>query len=256
MKNQAPIFLINLDRSVERLNECEKHFKSANLTYERIPAVYGADLTPDEISQHFSKEVNKNTYYRELTPGEIGCFYSHRKAWQKIVDEEIPYAIILEDDFSVIGDVAQAFETLNKMPFDWDYIKLAGYKTYQRKLAYSQPFNGMELTVFQKPMTGACGQAVSLKGAKQLLRSTEKFGRPVDTELQHFWEKGIEIYTLLPYVFAPDQELESEIGRIAAVSAPVKKHFWRRKMQQLRSYFKNKSATAKLIKQCKIHFQS
>ena len=33
-----------------------------------------------------------------MTKGEIGCALSHLKIYQKTVDEDIPYALILEDD--------------------------------------------------------------------------------------------------------------------------------------------------------------
>lgn len=34
--------------------------------------------------------------------GRIGCFLSHRNVWQKIVDNDIPIALILEDDVNLI----------------------------------------------------------------------------------------------------------------------------------------------------------
>ena len=36
---------------------------------------------------------------RDVTPGEIGCAISHRLLWQKMLDESVETALILEDDF-------------------------------------------------------------------------------------------------------------------------------------------------------------
>lgn len=35
---------------------------------------------------------------RKIRPGEIGCTLSHQKCYRKIIDEQLPCALILEDD--------------------------------------------------------------------------------------------------------------------------------------------------------------
>lgn len=57
---------------------------------------------------------------------QIGCFESHRKAWKKVVDEELRQAIIMEDDADVdlsvhMKDVA-AF--VSDAPPDWQMLYL------------------------------------------------------------------------------------------------------------------------------------
>lgn len=49
-----------------------------------------------------------------LTRGEIGCYDSHLRLWEKLIREKTPMAIICEDDVNLTGDTNQAkyFNTL------------------------------------------------------------------------------------------------------------------------------------------------
>ena len=46
-------------------------------------------------------------------------------------------------------------------------------------------------------MTGCCATAISYEGAKQLLKATAQFGRPVDCDLQHIWETHVNGFSLI-----------------------------------------------------------
>lgn len=37
-------------------------------------------------------------HHRQMTMGEIGCFLSHYKIWEKIVEKQQEQVLILEDD--------------------------------------------------------------------------------------------------------------------------------------------------------------
>ena len=45
--------------------------------------------------------LHEPAYPFELLPGEVGCFLSHRKCWQRIVDEGWDHALIVEDDMGL-----------------------------------------------------------------------------------------------------------------------------------------------------------
>lgn len=243
------IFVINLDSSVDRLISSELRLKDCGFKFERISAVNGKELLNDEIEKHYCKKKNNKEYYKELSRGEIGCYLSHRKIWQKIVDDKIEYAIILEDDFAIVGDINKTISTLNSIDFEWDYIKLATYKKRTRNIAFSQPINNMNLVLFNKAMAGTCAQAVSYSGAKKLLLNSSKFGRPVDIDLQYWWEKNIELFALLPYPFAPDLTLESDIASMKPPKIQTK--FWKRKFQQLHFIYRNNRERVHLIQKYK-----
>lgn len=46
--------------------------------------------------------------YKKLSPGEVGCFLSHRKAWEIISKGEEKFGLVLEDD-AVFGEKLKQF---------------------------------------------------------------------------------------------------------------------------------------------------
>ena len=96
--------VINLESRKDRLEA----FKKNNLkyiSYERFDAVNGYDidykkLTEDEYDtdHNWIDPILKTP----ITRGEIGCFLSHYKLWQRCIESNEPY-LILEDD-AIISD--------------------------------------------------------------------------------------------------------------------------------------------------------
>ncbi|MBE0370076.1 glycosyltransferase family 25 protein [Pseudoalteromonas aurantia] len=246
--NTPPVFLINLDNSTDRLHESQERLAPTGLTFERVSAVYGAKISLDEKNKFYSAELNRTQYHKPLSPGEIGCYMSHLKVLQHIVDNNIKYAVILEDDFKVVADLNSAIASLSDIPFDWDMIKLAEYGNRERPTAYEFKLNDQfNLRIQQKVSAGTCAQAVSLMGAKKILNASIPFGRPVDTDYQHWWEKDIEILTLSPCPLKQDLEFDSTIAAMSK-GLQFRSAFWRRKLQQMTQKLNNKKHTQRVIK--------
>jgi glycosyl transferase, family 25 len=214
MSIKSKILLINLDKSKERLALCDKRMIAAQLSYERISAVYGADLDTTQIDQHYSKHLGWRSYYKELNVGEIGCYLSHRKAWQKIVDEQLDFAIILEDDFYMSGDLTRVMNLIGEIQHEWHYIKLAKHSR-KRKAIHQIPLAEYSLVTYDKVPARTCAQVVSYAGAKLLLANSSPFGRPIDIDLQHWWEKKIKLFGIEPCPVTPDESMGSEIDKFA-----------------------------------------
>ncbi len=246
---QPPIYVINLDRSPARLVSCQLRLNTAKVTFERIHAVDGAALNDDQLHSFYSAERNQKEYYKTLTPGEIGCYMSHRKAWQKIASGQSRYGIVLEDDINVVGDLSHVMQALNSLSFNWDTIKLAPYKTTQRSIAHSvvltEQFN---LVTHTKPMTGCAAYALTKQAAIKLLAHSTEFGRPVDTDIQHFWEKNIHVFSLMPYPIQQDLAFNSEMQDR---KQRRKSHRARRLKQQVSAFLRNKIAVKQQIRTLK-----
>jgi len=238
--------LINLDKSKDRLEKSQQRLGEQSVTFERISGVLGSALTQEQLRQHYDSELNSRNYHYQLTRNQIGCYLSHRKAWQKIADGDAPFGVVLEDDFYLSGDLHAAFDQIGKIAFPWDLIKLAAYQNRDRKIKFEHSLsNGLKLVVHSKPMSGGAATAITKEGANKLLKSTQKFGRPVDTDIQYFWEKGITVMSLMPYPVTQDLAFESTI---AASSETHKKHFWRRKIQQFEASLLNYKYTNQHVK--------
>jgi len=134
------IFVVNLDKSTERLAEISKRLEQLDLPFTRVSAVYGASLTDDELNRHYNSALNKRVYRRPLAAAEIGCYLSHRNIWQTIVDDNLSMALILEDDAELGAQLPAALSAIENLGRPWDVIKL--YEPQIKKpLARSIPLN-------------------------------------------------------------------------------------------------------------------
>lgn len=95
------IFMINLLRRPERRIKMERSFKELGLNVEHVAAVDGKKLTQeylDEIGVKYLPGYEDPFHNRPMTKGEIGCFLSHFKVWEKQVAQNLQEVLVLEDD--------------------------------------------------------------------------------------------------------------------------------------------------------------
>ncbi len=116
------IYLINLDRSVQRYEVISQKLSIANVAYERFSAIdgYKLDITNLQTQYTFPGELLKgyllglnakylvhcaadgsiplNLYGWRASAGELGCFCSHLTVWHKAVASGEGNIIIFEDD--------------------------------------------------------------------------------------------------------------------------------------------------------------
>jgi len=104
------LYVINLDRSVDRFSRIVEKFSYLNLDFTRIVAIDAQDL---DALQCQAVQV-RNIWSQALTLGEIACFLSHGKALQQFLADDAPYGVIFEDDVTLSHD---AWKWLNRA--DW-----------------------------------------------------------------------------------------------------------------------------------------
>jgi glycosyl transferase family 25 len=88
-------FVINLKRRPDRLEQFFKRCPYAREDIEVIDAFDGK--SPSSESKKEQKYIIKFSNNNVL-PGAIGCFISHLRIWKKMVNDNIPIAMIFEDD--------------------------------------------------------------------------------------------------------------------------------------------------------------
>ena len=92
------VYFINLDRSPARREWMESQLTEISANFERIPAVDGSSLASEE----YEAAVNwEELGPKGLTRGEVGCFLSHRLAWQRIAAASERFGVVLEDDILI-----------------------------------------------------------------------------------------------------------------------------------------------------------
>jgi glycosyl transferase, family 25 len=209
----VPIYLINLARDVERREWMQSQLGKLGLQAIWIEAVLGKALSAEQRDALYDANANGRRYHLPLTAGEIGCYASHLKVWQALVDSKQAMALVLEDDMLVhesLAEVLQLASTQLKAEC-WDMIKLIGRLREPKRT--SKLIANFELIRYQRVPSYTGAYLISRTGAEKLLATRARFARPVDVDLRFWWENDLDIYGLLPYPCdqAPISE-QSSIG--------------------------------------------
>ena len=227
----SKIFVINLDSNPERLDSITKQCERLNLSFERVSAIRGRDLTPDKKNNIYQVGINKQSYDSLLTDGEIGCYLSHIYCWQKMIDEQLDYALILEDDAELSDLLPTYISKLENKIALWDYIELShGSKIRAACQSYSLG-SGLEWVKRLRLNSTTTAQLVSYQGAKRLLSSALPIKRPVDIDLQFWYEKSIRCFSVYPFPVktAPFASDISAMGRQSRNSSLFRRLIWQTK---------------------------
>jgi glycosyl transferase family 25 len=116
----SKVLIINLEKDKKRLENITQNCKDRNLDAIRIEAINGR-----EISDNFKRVNSTHFCYNFCTPGMMGCWLSHRKCWQYIVDNNIDNCLILEDDAEFVEDFNEKMNIIeSNIPEDYDILLL------------------------------------------------------------------------------------------------------------------------------------
>lgn len=208
-----PVFVISLPEETARRDAIAAHLKERSLDFEFFDAIDGRQM--DVLAYPaYNKTKRRAAHGRDLKPGELGCMLSHRGIYQKLVDDGLDYALVLEDDARLHEDTKATLEALIKSGTDFDIIRLLGSpkvaKGKHRKIA--KLFKDFWLVRLRTAPGGAHATLISLKGAQKLLAATESFAFPIDTIMGRGWETGITAYSIQPGLAVQDLSFDSAIG--------------------------------------------
>jgi len=91
------------------------------------------DITPHGHSTYpkwnLGNATGNDWWKRDITPGEVGCAISHTRVWNKILEDGVETALILEDDFTGVIDLS----TVNLPHDDWDIAYLGRHSLFLNK---------------------------------------------------------------------------------------------------------------------------
>ena len=218
-----------MSSSSDRFNYISQQLEHQNLSFKRIP---GVDIKErqDLKNKYYSKVRNKLDYHTPLTDGEIGCYIAHRNAWKAILDDDIDFGLVLEDDAYLKENLKLILDNLHNTKSDWDILKLADLSTSPRKGTNIEKFQKFDIQSYNKPPTLCIAEVITRKGAKILLNLSNTFGRPVDVDKQWFCFKGLKIKGIKPYPVNCNNQFKSEIDSIQnrKYSLSFKERFIRR----------------------------
>lgn len=194
-------YLINLDRAPERLASADRQLRALGIPYQRVPAVDGRTLPADELARLFSE----NRFYKSLIAGEAGCYLSHVEAQRHFLADGAEYALILEDDLMLPADLSELIaaaicqrDAASDLAERWDVLKLYGDPKLLRAgkggIRIAPLVSGYALVEYGLSVPAATTAALwTRRGAERFTAAFCGVTRPVDCDLQHPWEFGLEV---------------------------------------------------------------
>lgn len=189
--------IIHLERSIERKPQVRKLKKDLPFRTKVVEAIDGSN-TNNDFSNSYIRRLLRPRYPFILRSAEIACFQSHRKCWQEILDRGLEAALIVEDDVDIInGEFMSAVKLAMKEIKMGDLIR---FPVKPREKPRNSSVKQDNISIFEPTLVGLGTQAqiVTYDAARQLLKKTERFDRPIDVYLQLRWKHGVRILTLWP----------------------------------------------------------
>ena len=125
------VYLINLDKRKDRLEECQKIIDESGLVVEIVSAVDGSLLKEEELNRAFLDYIPEHTLR-----GQHGCVMSHYNVIKQAKEEAHSSILILEDDFELVSDFTGLFEDYySQVPDDWELLYLGANHNFHEGLS-------------------------------------------------------------------------------------------------------------------------
>jgi glycosyl transferase family 25 len=243
-------FVISLTSAQDRREHINSEFSKHNVTFEFFDA-----LTPD-LAYAYAQTLDIQIDNTTLASGELACFMSHAAVWQKMIDENLPYLAIFEDDVHLGEDAEHLLNSVEWIKPDWNIIKIEAFakKALLSNINYDVLSNKRRLTQLKGKNLGAAGYILSSKGAKLLLKyMLDNKPQPVDEVIFDIFinQKLEPIYQMIPALCAQKMIVEEGRNKIALPSSLEQDRRTRMKSGRKKGLSKVKKEAGRIIRQVK-----
>lgn len=194
---EIQILVISLAGSDARQQKVRLELNKTSFPWRFLDAVRGSALS--SIPREYKSEKVKNLLGFELTPNELGCFLSHKKAWQECVNKNTP-TIIFEDDFCLLPHFEKAIHFLMDNPSSWNAVRLQGLSNVpQEKIQDIENLEGTSLVRNKADAVGATAYFLKPSAAQVLIDASSDIYEPLDHFLEHHQKHQLEFLAISPY---------------------------------------------------------
>jgi glycosyl transferase family 25 len=191
-------FVICMERATERLAHARATLTQLPLPAEILPAIDGRAMPREAIDAVYHRGLHRPSYPFELDAGNIGCFLSHRAAWQQIVERNLDAALVLEDDADVDEAIlrrAVEFSAAHCPPDAYLQFPVRPLPAGSENIIEG---DGVRIVCPRVTPLRTSGQWVTRGAAEKLLDVTQFLDRPIDTTLQMRWVTGVCMLAIEP----------------------------------------------------------
>jgi glycosyl transferase family 25 len=190
------ILVISLPGSDTRQQKAKLELDRTGFKWQFLDAVRGSALrsTPREYD---ALKVRKILGF-ELTPNELGCFLSHKKAWQACVDQNIT-TLIFEDDFYLLPHFEATIQFLLHECKNWSAVRLQGLSAVSQEVIKTSRDRGFALVRNLGDAVGATAYIIKPDAAQTLIDASAEIYEPLDHFLEHYQKHRLNFLAINPY---------------------------------------------------------
>lgn len=204
MCRRMKVYYINLDRSPERCAWFMQQARTLGLDLVRVAAIDGRQLPTEELDRWRAlSEGNKI-----LSPAEVGCFLSHRKAWEMVCAGDEEWAFIAEDDVHFSQNAAAFLSGDGWVPAQTDIVKAeTNLRQHEFSPASWPAPRGHELRLLKSTHLNAGGYLLTRDAAARMLAFTEQKCEAVDGLLfakEYMQEHRLKVLQIIPAICIQD----------------------------------------------------
>jgi glycosyl transferase, family 25 len=186
--------VISLIRSPQRREKVKSELSKTNLDWSFLDAVDGSQMQ-FPIPEYNSRKVRRLLGF-DLTKNEIGCFLSHKKAWQKCLEGN-QATLIFEDDFILLPHFEKSIEVLLTEFNDWQLIRLQSLANSSEVVV--RTIGDISIVKNLSDEVGATAYILKPAAAKILIEHARDIYEPLDHFLEHRKKHGVEMLAVKPY---------------------------------------------------------
>ena len=202
-------YIIHLKDASGRRPQVDRLRQRLPVPSQVIDAVAGHRLQPRELQAAYRRSLHWPPYPFRLSTGEIGCFLSHRMAWQAIAEGSSKGGLVLEDDVEIdMARLPAALDMVGRFASPGDIVRFPNkFRSRAGRVVASR--DGIEIVRENSPGLNMMMQWIGRDAARELLAITETFDRPVDVFVQMRWLHKLPVYALRPALI---REISGQLG--------------------------------------------
>ena len=215
--SQIPCFVVNLATATQRRAAMQSLLEQHHITPTWFDAVDGRIMSAQVLASHFNA-AKAEIAYGPMVPAEIGTSLSHIGIYRQMVENNIPCAVILEDDILLAEDFGALLQT------DGPQSLSALFKPSQAVMiqmthvmrAYRQGAIKLGAREVVRPHGGVwltSGYFITLAAAKNLLRAMYPVWMVAD-HWRCFEREGL----LTIHALTPNPVWESELSLVSDIA--------------------------------------
>lgn len=203
-------YVINLDRSPDRMERIGHELAAHDIAYERHAAVDGRSLDlsaePDFDAQGYVRLHGKKP-----VANEVGCYLSHMGVMKRFLETSHEHCLVLEDDALLSSDFSVVLQQVLNSTAHGDLTLLYGNRRHVALTLAQLPCRRKMVGYWGK-QTGAVAYLVNRKAAEAFVRHMLPMRLPLDHAFSQVWAMDIRMRGVHPFPVTTGA-FESVIGK-------------------------------------------